>query len=113
MTPPHTIARIWSGRVPPEASERFVVHLAATGIAHAETVAGFRGALVLRRVEGDRVRFILVTFWRDQEAVRRFAGPDPDVAVRYSGDEQLALDPDEGALHYEVVLDHGGARCGP
>jgi heme-degrading monooxygenase HmoA len=98
-----TIAREWSGTVPTERAAGFHEHLLATGIAEAETIDGFLGATVLRRDEGGRARFTLVTCWVDESAVRHFAGTDDDTARLYPGDEQFGLLPDRTATHHKVM----------
>ena len=99
----HPIARVWSGHVPSAQAEGFHRHLLATGVAEAHAVEGNLGASVLRRTEGDRVRFTLLTIWSDAEAVRRFAGDDVDAARLYPGDDRFGLMPEHRATLHDIV----------
>ena len=63
----------------------------------------------LRRVEGDRCEFLLVTLWDDMDAVKAFAGEEPGTAVFYPQDDRFLVDRDLMSHHYEVVAAPGGA----
>lgn len=57
----------------------------------------------LRRVAGGHADFLFTSFWESPEAIRRFAGADPERAVYYPRDREFleALEP--AVTHYEVV----------
>ncbi|MBA2514382.1 MAG: antibiotic biosynthesis monooxygenase [Solirubrobacterales bacterium] len=97
------IMRTWRGAVRPEDAERYREHQADTGVRDYRETPGNRGALVLRRTQGDLVEFTTVSFWESMEAVRAFAGDDPGRARFYPGDDALLAEKDEHADHYEVV----------
>lgn len=44
-----------------------------------------------------------MSFWASMEAVRRFAGEDPNRAKFYPGDDELLVEKDLHVDHYEVV----------
>jgi len=58
---------------------------------------------VLRRIREDRAEFTLITLWDSMEAVRRFAGDDPETAVYYPEDDDYLLWREPKVDHYEVV----------
>ena len=60
--------------------------------------------LALRRIEGDRAEFLLLTLWESEEAIRRFAGDDIGRAVFYPEDERFLVARDEHVNHYEVAF---------
>ncbi len=66
---------------------------------------GFREVLVLRREIGDETEYVLVTLWDSMEAIRGFAGPEPERAVYYPEDSRYF--PEEEmrpyVTHYEVL----------
>ena len=64
---------------------------------------GNRGITVLRRTEGDRAHFLLISFWDSLEAIRRFAGPNLDRAVYYPKDKEFLLELEPTVSHYEVL----------
>ena len=52
------------------------------------------------------VEIALITYWRDWEAIRAFAGPEPEAAVLYPGDERYEIVPDRHVRHDEVLSAH-------
>lgn len=97
------IARTWRGATRAADAERYVEYLHATGFPGYAGTEGNRGVLALRRIEGERAEFLLVTLWDSAEAVRRFAGDAPERAVFYPEDDRFLVDRDEHVRHYEVV----------
>lgn len=58
---------------------------------------------VLRRFDGDRAEFLLVSLWVSIDAVRAFAGEDVGTAVFYPEDEAFLIDRETTANHYDVL----------
>jgi heme-degrading monooxygenase HmoA len=98
------IARTWRGWTAAADADRYVDYLHATGVREYRGTPGNRGVFVLRRVEGDRAEFLLVTFWESMDAVRAFAGADERVAVFYPEDDALLVERERHADHFEVLL---------
>lgn len=97
------IVRTWHGCVPLQHAEGFARHLEKTGVQHARTVAGNRGAFVRRETQADREHFFLATYWQDLDAVKAFAGEEYHVAVTYPDDEAFALLSDPYVFQHEVA----------
>ena len=105
------IARTWRGATSTDDAERYLEYLHATGIPAYRSTEGNRGVIALRRIEGGRAEFLLVTLWESEEAIRRFAGGEPGRAVFYPEDERFLVERDEQVHHYEVVYQHAGATA--
>lgn len=103
------IARSWRGFTRAADAEGYLEYLHATGLREYRGTAGNLGVLALRRIEGERAEFLLVTLWESEAAVRRFAGDDPERAVFYPEDDRFLLERDERVRHYEVVARTGAA----
>jgi heme-degrading monooxygenase HmoA len=99
------IARTWRGAVRAEDADTYLDILRATGLAAFRATPGNRGFTTLRRIVGDRAEFLLVSFWDSMDAVRAFAGREPERAVFYPEDEAYLIERDLHVDHYEVV-DH-------
>ena len=97
------IARMWKGSTRAEDADRYVDYLRATGLAEYARTPGHRRTITMRRIVGDRAEFVLVTLWDSMNAVRRFAGDDPDRAVFYPEDDRYLVARDEIVTHFEVV----------
>jgi heme-degrading monooxygenase HmoA len=101
------IARMWSGRARPGQADAYVSHLQHATLPQLASIAGHRGAYVLRRACADGsgvVEFNVVTLWGSIEAIARFAGDDPEVAVVPAAARALLTSYDERAVHWEVAL---------
>jgi heme-degrading monooxygenase HmoA len=97
------IARLWRGRTPDSKADSYLQYLRGTGLKEYAATPGNQGVLVLRRVAGGEAEFILVSLWESDEAIRRFAGEDPERAVYYPEDDEYLLEREPNVVHYVVV----------
>ena len=97
------IMRTWRGAVRAVDAEQYLAHQAVTGVREYRQTSGNTGVLVLRRTLGDLCEVTTVSFWESMEAVRRFAGEDPDRAKFYPGDDELLVEKELHVDHHEVV----------
>jgi heme-degrading monooxygenase HmoA len=103
------IARTWRGATRAQDADSYLEYLNATGLREYRETPGNQGVLALRRLDGDRAEFLLITLWDSMEAVRRFAGDEPDRAVFYPDDERFLVERGERVEHFEVVHQPEGA----
>lgn len=99
------IARVWNGVVPLEKASGYSEYLADSdlGVRAYQAVRGNRGVSLLRRVEGDRVHFLLISLWESADAIREYTGPDIERARYFDYDLECLLDPEPTVRHYEVL----------
>jgi hypothetical protein len=97
------VARTWRGATHVDDAEHYLDYLRKTGLAGYARTPGHRRTLTLRRIAGGRAEFLLVTLWDSMDAVRRFAGDDPERAVFYPEDERYLVARDEHVAHFDVV----------
>lgn len=97
------ILRVWRGAVRAENADRYLRHQADTGVGEYFDTVGNLGAIVLRRARGDLVEVVNLSLWGSIDDVKRFAGEDPEQARFYPGDDDLLVEKDDRAEHYEVV----------
>src|SRR5206468_10675505 len=98
------IARTWHGMTAASKADAYLEVLKESGLKDYRDTAGNQGVIVLRRTEGDRTHFLLITFWESFDAIRVFAGPNPERAVYYPEDKEFLLDFEPTVTHYDVVL---------
>lgn len=60
---------------------------------------------ILSRIVDDRAEFVFTSRWDSWEAIRRFAGPEPEKAVYYPEDKAFLLALEPRVAHYEVPVD--------
>jgi heme-degrading monooxygenase HmoA len=97
------IARIWRGAVRTEDAAEYAVYIEETGMEQYRSTPGNQGAWILRRDVGELSHFITLSMWDDMDAVRAFAGDDPERAVLYSEDEKYLVEHHDTVEHYEIV----------
>jgi hypothetical protein len=97
------IARIWRGATSAQDADAYADYMGRTGGEALASTAGSRGVYMLRRIEGERAEWIMLSLWDDEDAVRAFAGDDIGVAVFYPEDDRFLTERDLTASHFEVV----------
>ena len=109
------IARVWRGQATGQNAEAYRRHFAESVRPALASISGHRGALLLRReLEGDsQTEFLVVTLWDSMEAVRAFAGLDPERAVVEPAARAVLTDFDASVRHYDIVQDSREPRVGP
>ncbi|MGH2463586.1 MAG: antibiotic biosynthesis monooxygenase family protein [Candidatus Limnocylindria bacterium] len=97
------IARIWRGRTAASKSDEYLTFLERTGLKDYGQTEGNRGVLLLRRTSGGVAEFTALTLWVSMEAIRRFAGDQPERARYYPEDPEFLLEMNPFVEHYEVA----------
>lgn len=97
------ISRHWHCLAKREHAAEYVRHLQEETFPAIRAIAGFVDAWIHRRAGGRGVEFIIVTRWESMDAIRRFAGVDPDVAVVPAKVEAMMIEFDKRVRHYEIV----------
>ncbi len=97
------IARIWHGRVPTAKAAAYRRFLEQRAIPDYRGIDGNLGVHILERADGPATHFITLTFWRDLDAIRAFAGADVEVAKYYPEDHGFLLEFEPNVVHYEVA----------
>jgi antibiotic biosynthesis monooxygenase (ABM) superfamily enzyme len=98
------IARLWHGWTTPEnadAYERLLDQEVFPGI-EARAVPGYVGIELLRRRTGREVEFVTIMWFESWDAVKAFAGDDPEAAYVPAAARALLARFDERSAHYEV-----------
>jgi heme-degrading monooxygenase HmoA len=79
-------------------------YLEETGLKEYKNTEGIKDVLVLTRDIGEETEYLLITLWESMEAVKNFAGPEPERAVYYPEDDRYFPESErtEFVRHYEV-----------
>jgi heme-degrading monooxygenase HmoA len=98
------IARTWRGAVRTEDAVRYADYIRDTGLAAYAATPGNRGAWMLRRdLDEGLTEYVTLSLWESIDAVRAFAGDDPERAVFYPEDDAFLVERDMRVRHYQVV----------
>jgi heme-degrading monooxygenase HmoA/uncharacterized damage-inducible protein DinB len=105
------IARSWDGLTQAEQADAYADYIRRTGFRDLVATSGNRGVYVLRRREGGETRFRVLSLWDGAEAIRRFAGDDPERARYYPEDRHFLKALEPNVEHFEVVAQGGPASA--
>jgi heme-degrading monooxygenase HmoA len=97
------ISRMWHGRVPTSKAKAYREFLNSRAIPDYQSVDGNISVHILERAEDEITHFITLTFWKDMEAIKAFAGEKVEIAKYYPEDKNFLLEFEPTVTHYEVV----------
>ena len=101
------VARTWRGWTAQDRADAYAEYIERTGMAEYASTPGNLVAYLLRRdLDDGRTEFVTFTLWESMEAVRRFAGDEPDRAVFYPEDDDFLVDRETTVSHFEVAAAH-------
>jgi heme-degrading monooxygenase HmoA len=107
------IARFWHGEVPAAKAAAYHDYLNESGLKDYKKVTGNKGVFLLKKETGGVAHFYTLTFWEDMEAIREFAGPEPEKARYYPEDKNYLLAFEPFVQHFEVLESSGPVGSNP
>lgn len=103
MARAQVVLRRWSSRIRTADRQAYVDYVLATGAGDYDKTPGNLGFQVLTRDRGDGATDITtLSWWDSMDAIRRFAGPEPELARYYGKDERYLLDRPTYVEHHLV-----------
>jgi heme-degrading monooxygenase HmoA len=97
------VVRAWRGYSAAADAQQYPRHLLHSVRPKLEQLAGFRGLYLLRRRELEEIEYLVLTLWDSMDAVRAFAGEQPDLAVVEPEARAALVRFDNVVSHYEVL----------
>jgi heme-degrading monooxygenase HmoA len=97
------ISRQWRGIARRSEADGYVSHLRSDTFPQLGRIQRFCGASILRRDVAAGVEFLIVTLWESIDAVRAFAGDNPEEAVVPDRVREMMVSFDRIVSHYAVV----------
>ena len=107
------IIRKWSGRASRTRSAEYPKHFRSAVLPELRRFRGFLGATLSERQHGEEVEFMVLTRWDSVDAIRAFAGPNPDGAIVEPGAVAALTDYDLKVQHYQVLEDVSAGQPWP
>jgi heme-degrading monooxygenase HmoA len=103
------VTRIWHGATPAAKSDEYLSLMRTVALPDYRSTPGNKGAYALRRVEGDTLHFLMITFWESEEAIQAFAGDNISVAKYYDFDSKRVSNPPSQAAEPVVKCGYGSS----
>lgn len=100
-----SIMRLWHGEVSLEkadAYEKFMIERAAPDYG---SVEGLKKLYFQRRDEDSKAHFLLVTIWTSMDAIKKFAGENPELAKYYPEDDDFLLSKEKHSTMYDIFYE--------
>jgi uncharacterized protein len=97
------ILRMWKGSASTENADKYAQHATRKVFPALRSIKGHRGAYLLRRVVDGAIEFVVLTLWESMEAVRKFAGSQPEKAVVEPEAKAVLAKFDDFVTHFEIV----------
>ncbi|MGB7599998.1 MAG: YciI-like protein [Candidatus Sulfotelmatobacter sp.] len=102
------ILRMWKARSTAEKSNHYIRHATTRVFPALGAIEGHRGAYLLQRPADGEIELVVLTLWESMEAVREFAGAEPEKAVVEPEARALLTSFDQLVVHFGVV--HGPGK---
>jgi heme-degrading monooxygenase HmoA len=98
------IFRKWTGRIRTADREDYVAYIVGTGLADYAKTPGNHGYQMVTRDLGDGTTEVAtMSWWESMDAIRGFAGDQPERARYYPEDDRFLLERPEHVEHSTVV----------
>ena len=97
------ISRHWRALARRERASDYIEHLQTETFPAIRRIHGFVDATIHRRSAAGGVEFLIVTRWESMDAIRQFAGVDPEVAVVPRKVQEMMIEYDGRVRHFEIV----------
>lgn len=103
MVAKQVILRRWSGRLRTAEEEKYLAYFNRTGAVDYGKTQGNLGFQILMRGLGDGTSEVTtLSWWESMEAIKAFAGDEPEIARYYPEDDRFLLDRPPHVDHYRV-----------
>ena len=110
----HVVLRKWTGRIHSTDREEYAAYVAQTGAVDYSRTAGNLGFQILMRpLEDGTSEVTTLSWWESMEAVRGFAGDQPDLARYYPEDDRFLIDRPRHVEHHQVVASRVNVSIDP
>ncbi|MEK7254386.1 MAG: EamA family transporter, partial [Bacteroidota bacterium] len=96
------IARTWHGMTPAEKAGEYVEWAKRKVVPAFQNIPGHLGMTLHRRNDGEVAHLTMVSYWRDVEAIKVFAGENYSKARYYPEERKWLLEMEEEVEHREV-----------
>ncbi len=95
------IARFWHGRTKISDAAVYRKYVTDTGIRDLITTPGNKGAQIWQQEEGSITHIWVISWWKDYDSIKAFAGNDIAVARYYEEDKKYLLELEPRVMNCE------------
>ena len=104
MDEKQVILRRWVGRIRTADEAEYVAYVKRTGADdYAETPGNLGFQIVMRALGNGESEVTTLSWWDSVDAVKGFAGDQPEIARYYPDDDRFLIDRPPNVDHYRVI----------
>jgi heme-degrading monooxygenase HmoA len=96
------IVREWRARATRDGAAAYQAHARSAVLPTLGAIDGHMGHLMTARADGEDIEIVVLTFWRDMDSIRAFAGDDPETAVVEPAAHAALMSCDDRGRHAEA-----------
>ena len=97
------IARIWRGTTAAGRAQEYLQYIRDTGVSDYTATPGNHGVQILMRTHDGRTDFTILSYWESLDAIKAFAGDDPEASRFYPEDDEFLIDKEPRVEHHDVA----------
>ena len=98
------VLRKWTGRIRTAAQDEYGAYVSRTGAVDYSSTPGNLGFQILMRPLGNGTSEVTtLSWWESMEAIRGFAGDQPELARYYPEDDRFLVDRPRLVEHHQVI----------
>jgi heme-degrading monooxygenase HmoA len=108
-----SIMREWRAEIRRTLKDEYVEYVEATGMVDYRQTPGNLGAIIATRdIDAERVEIVTLSWWKDENSIKAFAGSDIGKAHYYPQDDRFLLTRPETVHHYSGLVspEHGSIQ---
>jgi heme-degrading monooxygenase HmoA len=99
------VAREWRGKVISARAAEYQKYLFDQGIVKLSQIEGNLGVQMFRIEDGEATEFVVISYWPNLDAIRRYAGNEIEKPHHLPRDSEFLITLPEKVRHYEVLVD--------
>jgi len=97
-----SIMREWRAEIRRALKDEYVAYVDSTGMIEYRQTPGNLGAIIATRdLDAQRTEIVTLSWWKDKESIKAFAGSDITRAHYYPEDDRFLLTRPETVHHYD------------
>jgi heme-degrading monooxygenase HmoA len=97
------ILRMWRAQSTVKEADKYIRHATTKVFPSLRAIEGHRGAYLLRNQVDECVEIVVLSLWESMDAVRRFAGAEPNRAVVEPDARAVLTSFDDFVTHFDVI----------
>ena len=103
------IMREWRAEIRRALKDEYVAYVTSTGmVEYRQTPCNFGAVIATRDIDAERTEILTLSWWKDEDSIKAFAGSDISRAHYYPEDDRFLLTRPQTVQHYDCSSSSAG-----